>query len=94
MEIVRTEDVLVRCQQRGIRETDLDIIVKYGTQTPDGFLVTGRDIAKYEQNPEKCKKISDRLSKLNRTFLPANDNTAKTIFRASKKQMRKQTRLW
>ena len=33
-----TTHAVIRCGQRGFRETDLDLIAEYGTMTDGGFL--------------------------------------------------------
>ena len=93
MTIVCTNHVVVRCGQRGFRETDLELINQYGTMTDGGVLLTRKDIAEFER---RSKRLLDRLSKLQNAFIPTAEdgNTAKTVFRATKKQRRRQTRRW
>ena len=82
-----------RCGHRGFRDSDLGLIAEYGTMTDGGFLLTRRDIQEAER---LCKRLIDRLSKLQDAFVPtsADGNTAKTVFRATRRQRRQQTGQW
>ena len=93
MTITSTAHAIVRCGQRGFRETDLDLIAEYGTITDGGYLLTRNDIMEFERRAKKCL---DRLSKLQDVFVPTTDDgrTAKTVFRTTRKQRRCQTGRW
>lgn len=94
MKINRTIHAINRCGHRGFREKDLDLIAEYGTITDGGFLLTRNDIMEFER---RAKKLLDRLHKLQDAFVPATDDdgrTAKTVFRATRKQRRRQTGRW
>lgn len=92
MKVDLTRHAIERCQQRGIKENDIDLIAEYGTPTPEGILLTGKDILKFEQ---ESKKILNRLQKLKDIFLATtDDDLVKTVFRATRKQRRKQTYSW
>ncbi len=82
-----TAHVRTRAQQRGIREADLDLISRYGSETPNGMIMTRKDIAAVER---ETKDLLDRLSRLNGVFVPMHGDTMKTIIRATKRQLRKQ----
>ena len=93
MNITRTAHAVIRCGERGFRETDLDLIAEFGTMTDGGFLLTRKNIMETER---RAKKLLDRLSKLEDAFVPttADGNTAKTVFRVTKKQRRRHTGRW
>ena len=88
-----TTHAAVRCGQRGFRETDLELIARYGTMTGEGFLLTRKDIMEAER---RAKRLLDRLSRLQDAFIPTTDDgrTAKTVFRATREQRRRQTGRW
>ncbi len=92
MNVDLTCHAITRCQQRGFRENDMALVAEYGTPTAGGILLTGKDIRKVER---ECKKILSRLQKLKDTFLATtDDDRVKTVFRATRKQRRKQTCSW
>lgn len=88
-----TNHAMVRCGQRGFRITDIDLIVRFGTMTDEGVLLTKKDIMEAER---QVKDVLKRLSKLEGTFVSTTPDgeTVKTIFRTTKRQRRKQTRRW
>ena len=88
-----TTHAAVRCGQRGFRETDLELIARYGTVTDEGYLLTGKNIMEAER---RFKKRLDRLSRLKDAFIATTDDgrTAKTVFRATREQRRRQTGRW
>ncbi len=93
MTFARTAHVVTRCGERGFRETDLDLIAKFGTMTDGGYLLTRNNVMEAERQIKKCL---DRLSKLQGTFVAttADGGMAKTIFRATRTQRRRQTGRW
>lgn len=82
-----TKHVRSRCQQRGIRETDLDLVAQYGTETSEGVILTRKDIAVVER---EFKRLINRLSKLEDVFVATDGEIMKTVFRATKQQRRSQ----
>ncbi|MCY3879682.1 MAG: hypothetical protein OXF74_10965 [Rhodobacteraceae bacterium] len=93
MNIATTAHAVIRCGERGFRETDFDLIAEYGTMTNEGFLLTRKDIMKAER---AAKILVHRLSKLQDSFVATTDDggAAKTIFRVTRKQRRRQTGRW
>ncbi len=93
MTIARTSHVVIRCGERGFRETDLDLIARYGTVTDGGFMLTRNNVMEFER---QIKKRLDRLSKLQGAFVAtsADGGTAKTVFRPTRKQRRRQVGCW
>ena len=56
-----TKHVCTRAQQRGISQASLYLVQRYGTETPDGIIMTRKNIAAVER---ETKDLLDRLSKL------------------------------
>ena len=88
-----TTHAAVRCGQRGFRETDLELIARYGTATDEGYLLTRKDVKEAEC---RFKRLLDRLTRLQDAFISTTDDgrTTKTVFRATRKQRRRQTGRW
>lgn len=87
----KTRHISARCQQRGIKERDLDLIFQYGTSTSCGQMLTGRDIAEAEKD---MKRVLSRLSRLKNVFIPTDGETMITAFRANRSQRRRQVGIW
>ena len=58
---MKTRHALRRAAQRGIKEADIELIVRYGTPTSKGVIVTRRDFADVER---EAKRLVARLSHL------------------------------
>ena len=86
-----TTHVQARCQQRGVKERDLDLIVQYGTETPNGLILTRKDIAEVER---EVKRLMNRLSRLQDVFVATDGKTMKTTYRATRRQRRFQVGNW
>lgn len=86
-----TKHFHTRCQQRGYKASDLDLILRYGTKTPKGVILTNKDVAGVERD---LKRRMDRLRKLGGAFVATDGATAITIYRATKKQRRRQLGQW
>ena len=85
MKVDLTHHAITRCQQRSIKQNDIALVAEYGTPTAGGVLLTAKDILEVE-------RVLHRLQKLKDTFLATTDDgLVKTVFRATKKQRRKQT---
>ena len=82
-----TKHVRSRCQQRGIRKTDLDLVAQYGTETSEGVILTRKDIAGVER---EFKRLINRLLKLEDVFVAMDGEIMKTVFRTTKQQRRAQ----
>ena len=80
-----TKHIRIRCQQRGIKEADLDLIVQYGTETSEGVFLTGKDVAEAER---ELKHLMNRIEKLKGVFVATDGDVGKTAFRPKKQQHR------
>ena len=85
------EHIRSRCQQRGIRERDLNLITLFGTATPKGLILTRKDIAAVER---EAKRLLNRLSHLQDVFVATDGGTMKTAFRATRRQRRRELGEW
>lgn len=83
-----TKHVCTRAQQRGISQASLYLVQRYGTETPDGIIMTRKNIAAVER---ETKDLLDRLSKLDGVFVATDGDIVKTTFHATKRQFRKQS---
>lgn len=87
----KSQHIRTRCQQRGIPEDGPDLIAYFGTETPDGLILTGKDISDAER---EMKRIMNRLSKLKDVFIPIDGTTMKTAYRVDRRRRRLQTGRW
>ena len=86
-----TKHIRARCQQRGIRERDLDLVAQFGTETPDGVIVTRKDVAEVER---ASKRLLNDLSRLQGVFVVTAGETMVTAYRATRQQRRSQMSRW
>jgi hypothetical protein len=84
---VKTKHALKRAAQRGIKEADIDLIMRYGTPTSRGVIVTKRDFAEVEH---EAKRLISRLSHLVGKFAAMDDEVVITVFHATERQRRVQ----
>ena len=85
---MKTRHVLSRASQRGVRPADLDLILRYGTETPNGVILTRSDFAEIDR---QHKKLIGRLSHLVDKFVVMRGGYMATVFQASKPQRRRET---
>jgi hypothetical protein len=86
---MNTGYALIRARQRGIRQADIDLIVRYGTATSKGVIVTRQDFAHAER---EAKHLISRLSHLVGKFAATDGEDVITVFHATKRQRRLQIR--
>ena len=87
----KTKHIRTRCQQRGIKERDLDLIAQFGTKTRDGLILTRKDISEVER---ETKRLVCRLSRLQDVFVAKDGETLITAYRAGRRQRRSQVGIW
>ena len=87
----KSQHIRIRCQQRGIPERDLAPVARYGTETSDGLILTGKDIADAVRD---MKRKINRLSKLKGVSIPMDGETMITAYRADRRRRRLQTDIW
>lgn len=78
-----TKHADVRMRQRGRRPKDIEFVLTHGTETPEGILLTRRDVDAIEQ---EARRVIALARKLQNVFVPCVDGTVKTIFKASSAQ--------
>ena len=81
-----TQHIRTRCLQRGIREADLSLLERYGTHTPEGVILTRRDVAEAKSNQ---RHLMNRLQRLEGVFVPSDGDVRITAYRATKRQRRR-----
>lgn len=81
-----TKHAEVRMQQRGRRPKDIEFVLRHGTETPEGILLTRRDVDAIEQ---EARRVIALAHKLQNVFVPCVDGTVKTVFKASNAQQRR-----
>lgn len=73
-----------RMQQRGFRVADIDFVVKHGSQVGDGYVLSDSDTAELEAEARATLETARRLRG---TYVPRAEQTVKTVFKASRKQL-------
>ena len=75
-----------RMQQRSVRDIDLDLIMEFGIEFPDGLIVKDQDIEE-----EICRKKSEihHLERLRGKAVIVKDGKLLTTYRPSRKQRKK-----
>lgn len=79
----------VRVRQRGYRASDLDLVMRFGTTTATGAVLTRRDA---EDAGRRLRDAARRLEHLVDAYVVVRGSTAITVVRATRSQRRKGTR--
>ena len=74
-----TQHIRTRCQQRGIKEAGLDLLIQYGTQIHRGVILTRKDIADAKR---ELKHQIDCLEKLEGVCVVMDGDARITTYRA------------
>jgi hypothetical protein len=75
-----------RLQQRGVRASDVALVVAHGTPVRDGYLLRARDVAAAEA---ELKRTIARLQRLRGTFVAVAEDTVLSVYRPCKVRRRK-----
>jgi hypothetical protein len=75
-----------RIQQRGLRASDLSLVITHGTAVRDGYLLRTRDVAAAEA---ELKRRITRLHRLAGTFVAVAEDTVLSVYRPCKVRRRK-----
>jgi hypothetical protein len=75
-----------RIRQRGVRATDVALVVAHGTAVRDGYLLRTRDVAAAEA---EMKRTITRLHRLAGTFVAVAEGTVLSVYRPCKVRRRK-----
>ena len=81
-----TEHVLQRIRQRGLRESDLEFVVEFGSEVADGIYLRDRDARNII---EHAKAIIDLATRLRRTYVVLEGDKLITTYRPARKTERK-----
>jgi len=75
----------VRCQQRGIHLSDLEIAVLFGKETPRGYFITKKGRRDAEQS---LKHLQKQISRMEGKLVAIKDDTITTVFHATSSQQK------
>jgi hypothetical protein len=75
-----------RIRQRGVRASDLALVVAHGTPVDDGYFLRTRDVAAAEA---EMKRTITRLHRLEGAFVAVADDTVLSVYRPCKVRRRK-----
>lgn len=78
---------LSRIRQRGLKEADVDLVLRYGTDARDGVILRQQDA---QRRIAEIKREMTALSRLTGTFVVTKANHVITAYRPSKKKRREQ----
>jgi hypothetical protein len=81
-----TKHAIARLRQRGYRESDLELVIRFGTEVADGVTLRRRDADR--RIGEIKRQLSD-LERLKGTHVVLQDDVVVTTYRVSKHNRRK-----
>ena len=72
-----TKHIRTRCEQQGIKERDLKLIIQFGTEAPMIIILARKDIVQIEW---EAKCLVNCVSHLQDVFVVIEGETMKTVF--------------
>lgn len=75
-----------RFSQRGMQKHDAEIIMALGSETSSGYMITKKDLAKFERD---FKQILKRIERLTNKELIVDGSVVITTYHATRKQQRR-----
>ena len=75
-----------RIQQRGMTETDIDLILAHGTETPDGFYLRDKDARGLER---ELRKRINQINRLAGKYVVIEGDTVVTAYHPSRKKQKR-----
>ena len=72
-----------RVRQRGRRDEDVDFVLRHGTDTGDGVLLTNKDVQRLVTS---AKHLIDMAERLKGERVVADGEQVITVFRANRRQ--------
>ena len=75
-----------RSQQRGLSASDLNMVLRHGTQTKDGYFLRKSDVKSLEM---ALRKKIDRLHRLSGKYVVVDGDTVVTTYHPTKKKQKK-----
>ena len=82
----KSKHAQARARQRGYRDSDIDFVMKHGTDVDDGSFLTDGDV---HRAIEKRKQEIQQFSRLKGTVVIVSGNTAVSIYRPDKRRAKK-----
>ena len=86
MELRNSQHARARIRQRGFRDSDIDFVMKHGTDVDAGSFLTDKDV---QSGIEAAKKVIRDLARLKGTMVIVSGNTAVSIYRPDKRRTKK-----
>jgi hypothetical protein len=80
-----THHAQIRTSQRGIRESDLDLLILIGTPVNDGFLARHKDCETLER---QCKQLIERIHRLRGKRVVVAEGRVITAYRVNRRKAR------
>ena len=82
----KSKHAQVRARQRGYRDSDIDFVIKHGTNVDDGSFLTDGDVHKAI---EKRKQEIQQFSRLKGTVVIVSGDTIVTTYRPDKRRTKR-----
>ncbi len=81
-----TNHARVRMRQRGYRGFDIQLVLRYGTESREAVVLTHSDV---ERGVRLLKREIAALERLNGTAIVTSGEVVQTVYRPGKRRMRK-----
>ncbi len=75
-----------RMSQRALSKNDLNLVMRYGTETKDGYYLRQRDV---EHQEKELRKIISQLHRLSGKYVVADGDTVITAYHPSKPRQKR-----
>jgi hypothetical protein len=82
----KSKHAQTRARQRGYRDSDIDFVMKHGTNVEDGSFLTDGDV---HRAIEKRKQEIQQFSRLKGTVVILRENVVLTVYRPDKRRAQK-----
>jgi len=82
----KSKHAQARARQRGYRDSDIDFVIKHGTNVDDGSFLTDGDVHKAI---EKRKQEIQQFSRLKGTVVILQENVVVTVYRPDTRRAKK-----
>ena len=84
--IVVSKHAQLRLSQRGMSLADAHLIIEFGSEAADGYLITRRDVAELQR---ETKWLLHRVARLESKLIVVRDGALITAFHSTKSQQRR-----
>ncbi|MGQ0664754.1 MAG: hypothetical protein ACT4P2_14480 [Pseudomonadota bacterium] len=81
-----TEHGWTRLAQRGLRPSDVDLILRFGTEVADGYLLRRRDVSEAVSG---IKRTMQQLERLRGSFVVTGESSVITAYRPTRRKERR-----